>query len=203
MLKRSNDDNNNNYNNNKNNDNNNNNNLYLKRVTQSKGNDLPWGPLACLQVARGPQGYKVVEYIAFRYRDLKEGRDAISMHSQKHYLFKSMRLPLKVVKNQFWYDKISIGPQYIMKHFVVVMNRGVQVHIVTIASDTGFRCTIDWPHLLETIKHSKCFGKLFSHFLIYALTLMLLVANLANTKWRKKAEIWPKPWHTGALRVLS
>ena len=26
-------------------------------------------------VARGPQGYKVVQYIAFRYRDLKEGRD--------------------------------------------------------------------------------------------------------------------------------
>ena len=33
-----------------------NNNLHLKRVTQ-------------------PMGYKVVEYIAFRYRDLKEGRD--------------------------------------------------------------------------------------------------------------------------------
>ena len=45
------------------------------RVTQSNGKDLPWGPLACLQVARGPQGYKVVQYIAFRYRDLKEGRD--------------------------------------------------------------------------------------------------------------------------------
>ena len=26
-------------------------------------------------VARGPQGYKVAQYIAFRYRDLKEGRD--------------------------------------------------------------------------------------------------------------------------------
>ena len=30
------------------NNNNNNNNLYLKRVTQSNGKDLPWGPLACL-----------------------------------------------------------------------------------------------------------------------------------------------------------
>ena len=58
-----------------NNNNNNNNNLYLKRVTQSNGKDLPWGPLACLQVVWGPQGYKVVQYIAFRYRDLKEGRD--------------------------------------------------------------------------------------------------------------------------------
>ena len=53
------------------NNNNNDNNLYSKRVTQSNGKDLPWGPLACLQVDRGPQGYKVVEYIAFRYRDLK------------------------------------------------------------------------------------------------------------------------------------
>ena len=26
-------------------------------------------------IARGPQGYKVVQYIAFRYRDFKEGRD--------------------------------------------------------------------------------------------------------------------------------
>ena len=74
--------NNNNYNNNdnNNNNNNNNNNLYLKRVTQSNGKDLPWGPLAWLQVARGPQGYKVVEYIAFRYRDLKEGRDGAHLN---------------------------------------------------------------------------------------------------------------------------
>ena len=28
-----------------------------------------------VQVARGPKDYKVVQYIAFRYRDLKEGRD--------------------------------------------------------------------------------------------------------------------------------
>ena len=62
---------------NKNNNNNTNNNLYLKRITQSNGKDLPWGPLAFLQVARGPQGYK--EYIAFRYWDLKEGRDAACM----------------------------------------------------------------------------------------------------------------------------
>ena len=66
-----NNDNNNNYNDN----NNDNGNPYLKRVTQSNCKDLPWGPLACLQVVRGPKGYKVVEYIAFRYRDLKEGRD--------------------------------------------------------------------------------------------------------------------------------
>ena len=62
-------------NNNINNNNDNNNNFYFKRVTQSNGKDLPWGPLACLQVARGPRGYKVVQYIAFSYRDLKEGRD--------------------------------------------------------------------------------------------------------------------------------
>ena len=36
------------------------------------------------------------------------------------------------------------------------------------------------------------------------LTLMLLVANLANTKWSKKPEKWLKPWHMGThLRVLS
>ena len=67
--------NNDNNNNNNNNDNNDNDNLYLKRVTQSNGKNLPLGPLACLQVAQGPQGYKVVQYIAFSYRDLKEGRD--------------------------------------------------------------------------------------------------------------------------------
>ena len=32
-------------------------------------------PLACLQVARGPQDYEVVDYIALRYGYLKEGRD--------------------------------------------------------------------------------------------------------------------------------
>ena len=69
-------DNNNNNNNNNNDNNDNNNNIHLKRVTQSNGKDLPLGHLACLQVARGPQGYKVVEYIAFWYRDLKEGRDS-------------------------------------------------------------------------------------------------------------------------------
>ena len=52
-----------------------NNNLYLNRVTQSNDKNLPWGPLACLQVTWVTQGYKVVQYIAFRYRDLKEGRD--------------------------------------------------------------------------------------------------------------------------------
>ena len=37
-----------------------------------------------------------------------------------------------------------------------------------------------------------------------SLTLMLLMAILANTKWCKKPEKWPKPWHIGThLRVLS
>ena len=57
----------NNNNNNDNNNDNNNNNLHLNRVIQFNGKDLPRGLLACLQVATGPQGYKVVEYIAFRY----------------------------------------------------------------------------------------------------------------------------------------
>ena len=36
------------------------------------------------------------------------------------------------------------------------------------------------------------------------LTLMLLVANLANTKWVKKTEEILKPWHMGThQRVLS
>ena len=39
---------------------------------------------------------------------------------------------------------------------------------------------------------------------LWLLTLMLLVANLANTKWCKKPEKWPKPWQMGThLRVLS
>ena len=37
-----------------------------------------------------------------------------------------------------------------------------------------------------------------------SLTLMLLVANLANTKWCKKTWKWTKPWQMGThLRVLS
>ena len=36
------------------------------------------------------------------------------------------------------------------------------------------------------------------------LTLVLVVANLANTKWCKKTRKWLKPWHMGThLRVLS
>ena len=36
------------------------------------------------------------------------------------------------------------------------------------------------------------------------LTLMLLVANLANTKWCKTLERWLKPWHMGThLRALT
>ena len=36
------------------------------------------------------------------------------------------------------------------------------------------------------------------------LTLTLLVANFANTKWCKKTRKWLKPWHIGThLRVLS
>ena len=36
------------------------------------------------------------------------------------------------------------------------------------------------------------------------LTFMLLVTNLANTKWCRKPEKWLKPWHMGThLRVLS
>ena len=56
----------NNNNNNNNNDNNYSNSLYFKKITQSNCKDLPLGPLACTQLAWGPQGYQVVEYIAFR-----------------------------------------------------------------------------------------------------------------------------------------
>ena len=38
----------------------------------------------------------------------------------------------------------------------------------------------------------------------HQLNLLLLVANLASTKWCKKTEKWLKPWHIGiCLRVLS
>ena len=41
-------------------------------------------------------------------------------------------------------------------------------------------------------------------FAYLILTLTLLAANLANTKWCKKPEKWPKPWQMGThLRVLS
>ena len=59
----------------------NSNNLSLKRVIPSNGKDRPWGPLSCLEVAVGPQGYKVVEYITYRYRDLKEDRDGAHLIS--------------------------------------------------------------------------------------------------------------------------
>ena len=70
--------NNNNINNNINNNNNNNNNkdLYLKRVTQSNCNDLPGEALQHVYISSlRAQGYKVVRCNAFRYLDLKEGRD--------------------------------------------------------------------------------------------------------------------------------
>ena len=36
------------------------------------------------------------------------------------------------------------------------------------------------------------------------LTLILLVANLANTKWCKKPEKWLKPWQMGTqMRELN
>ena len=35
--------------------------------------------LACLKVAQGPQCYTVVQYIDFRYRDLKEGRNGAQL----------------------------------------------------------------------------------------------------------------------------
>ena len=41
-------------------------------------------------------------------------------------------------------------------------------------------------------------------YLAVVKTLMLLVANLANTKWCKKPEEWLKTWHMGThLRGLS
>ena len=42
------------------------------------------------------------------------------------------------------------------------------------------------------------------HFRVSLLTLMLLVANLANSKWCKKHVKWLKPWQMGIhLRVVS
>ena len=47
---------------------------------------------------------------------------------------------------------------------------------------------------------SKCLGTQT----VTRLTFMLLVADLANTKWCKKPETWLKPWHMGThLRVLN
>ena len=43
-----------------------------------------------------------------------------------------------------------------------------------------------------------------SDHLVCLLTLMMLVASLANTKWCNKPEKWLKPWQMGThLRVLS
>ena len=48
----------------------------------------------------------------------------------------------------------------------------------------------------KTFKGNTCFKNEFRNAIkIIFLTLLLLVANFVNTKWRKKAEKWPTPWH--------
>ena len=55
-------------------------------------------------------------------------------------------------------------------------------------------------YLSPTVQISSHRMVMVMHFL----TIMLLVANFANTKSHKKAKIWPKPWHMGAhMRALS
>ena len=47
-------------------------------------------------------------------------------------------------------------------------------------------------------------GRTVTQQAVKGLTIMLLVANLANTNSCKKSEKWLKPWHMGThLRVLS
>ena len=68
---------------------------------------------------------------------------------------------------------------------------GVQPGYVGLISDS-------WPIALLLVVWLKVMKT------SYMLTVMLLVANLANTKWCKNPEKWLKPWHMGThLRVLS
>ena len=67
-------------------------------------------------VARGPQGYKVVQYIDFRYRDLKEGRDGA-------HLIASVK-PFQ-----------TLGPEYEMHFWPIEKNEKL-----TRTDDTNYTC---------------------------------------------------------------
>ena len=66
--------------------------------------------------------------------------------------------------------------------------------IVSTTQPTAEHALVNIQEMTQKSNPSLCFG----------LTLKLLVANLANTKWYKKPEKLMKPWHMGThLRVLS
>ena len=75
-------------------------------------------PEACLQVDRGPQGYKVVEYIALRHRDLKEGRDGA-------YLIASVKLFQ------------TLGPELRLSSFFLPYCRQVVTGHLSVVEQTG------------------------------------------------------------------
>ena len=63
------------------------------------------------------------------------------------------------------------------------------------------------PLYIIYIMHSRILINLIAVYVIELLTIMLLVANLTDTKWKmmqNKTWKWLKPWHMGThLRVLS
>ena len=60
-------------------------------------------------------------------------------------------------------------------------------------------CRTFWGLCHKLVRQCDCCALLS---LLRTWTLMLLVNNFANTKWRKKAVKWLKPWHMGThLRV--
>ena len=80
-------------------------------------------------------------------------------------------------------------------NYVVTMSDWHRRQVDIVSCQRGsFRLLLGWG----TTGESKV--TLDSQFL----TLMLLVTNLANTKWCKKPEKWPKPWQMGThMKVLG
>ena len=61
-----------------------------------------------------------------------------------------------------------------------------------------------WKLLLSTIRWVHVPGAASSQRVKPLTSLMLPLANLANTKWCKRPKKWYKPWHMGThLKVLS
>ena len=74
-----------------------------------------------------------------------------------------------------------------------------------VLTTVGFACCgcLFLFRLLIICNDSSFIPKLVIHMFLLCLTPMLLVANIANTKKRRKnAEKWLKPWHMGTQREL-
>ena len=98
-----------------------------------------------------------------------------------------------IYQGRFLHGNVTLGGKSVTRIFYLSLNH----HTVK----TFNSCTIDeWAALAL-----YAFCPIATQFPWHGcITLMLLMANLANTKWCKKPEKWLKPWQMGTLlRVLG